>query len=272
MIGEKYAGGAGHLTVLTGAGVSAESGLPTFRGREGYWTAGSVNYHPQEMATRAMFGVQPDEVWKWYLYRLGVYRDAKPNAGHLALVEMEGRLQDRFSLITQNIDNLHLAAGNSPGRILQIHGNIQYMRCSRSCSGKLSPIPPDLLPREKRQPLTAGERERLTCPDCGGRMRPHVLWFDETYDERHYRFESALAIAGKTRVLVIAGTSGSTTLPNLVADTVHANGGTLIDINLETSPFTRLALNSPGGRFINKRCSEGLREILDQMDGTGISL
>ena len=116
------------ITVMTGAGISAESGIPTFRGPEGFWTIGSKNYHPQEMATYAMFKQNPDEVWKWYLYRLGICKDAEPNAGHFTISDMEQKLQDRFTLITQNVDNLHLQAGNSEQRTLQIHGNVFFMR------------------------------------------------------------------------------------------------------------------------------------------------
>ncbi|MEX2354012.1 MAG: Sir2 family NAD-dependent protein deacetylase, partial [Gammaproteobacteria bacterium] len=246
------------ITVLTGAGISAESGIPTFRGPEGYWTVGSSNYHPQEMATNAMFMRDPDEVWKWYLYRLSVYRHARPNPGHLALVEMERLLGDRFTLITQNIDNLHLLAGNSPARTLQIHGNIYQMRCSVDCRQTTWPLPLALLPREKDQVLSSADRQLLSCPDCGMRTRPHVLWFDECYDEQHFRFDTALAVAAKTDVLVIAGTSGATTLPNLIANIVYRNRRTIIDINIEESPFTGLALNSLNGRFINKTCTEGL--------------
>jgi len=251
-----------HITVLTGAGISAESGIPTFRGPEGYWAVGSRNYHPQEMATHSMFVREPDEVWRWYLYRLSIYRGAKPNPGHQALVEMEHRLQDRFTLITQNIDNLHLVAGNSPERTLQIHGNIRYMRCIKECRAKVYPLPLKLMPREKDQDLTDDDRQLLSCPDCGARTRPHVLWFDETYDEHYFRFASALRAAEKTNVLVVAGTSGVTTLPNLVVDTVYRNKGMIIDINIEPSPFTELAINSAGGRFINNTCSQGLVEIL----------
>jgi NAD-dependent protein deacetylases, SIR2 family len=114
----------GRLTVMSGAGISAESGIPTFRGTEGYWTVGSRVYHPQEMATRAMFDRSPREVWRWYLYRMGVCRQAAPNAGHRAVVDLERLLGERFTLITQNVDGLHLRAGSSPGRALQIHGNV----------------------------------------------------------------------------------------------------------------------------------------------------
>ena len=105
--------GDGAFVVVTGAGVSAESGIPTFRGQDGYWTVGSRVYHPQELATHAAFRRMPEEVWRWYLYRLGVCRAAEPNPAHVALVELERALGDRFRLVTQNVDGLHLRAGSS---------------------------------------------------------------------------------------------------------------------------------------------------------------
>ena len=111
--------GDGSLVVLSGAGISAESGIPTFRGKEGYWTVGSTEYHPQEMATFAMFTREPEAIWGWYLYRRTVCHEAGPNAGHQAVVRMEQALGDRFLLITQNVDGLHLRAGNSLERTFQ---------------------------------------------------------------------------------------------------------------------------------------------------------
>ncbi len=137
----------GRITVLTGAGISAESGIPTFRGPEGYWTIGSAEYHPQEMATLAMYKQQPLEVWKWYCYRRSICLNASPNTGHAALVELENRIGDRFTLITQNVDGLHLAAGNSRQRTYQIHGNINFMRCSYECTGTIYPIP-EIIPTQ----------------------------------------------------------------------------------------------------------------------------
>jgi NAD-dependent deacetylase len=162
---------------------------------EGFWTIGSREYHPQEMATRAMFNVDPESVWVWYLYRMGLCQQARPNAGHLALAEMESLLGDRFTLITQNVDNLHLLAGNSQSRTLQIHGNIFHARCASACTDKIVPLPDGLRPKGKGSRLTERERRRLTCPVCGNWIRPHVLWFDETYNERYYRFRSALEAA-----------------------------------------------------------------------------
>ncbi len=250
------------ITFLTGAGISAESGIPTFRGPEGYWTVGAKEYHPQEMATYAMFIKYPDEVWQWYLYRLSVCRNTEPNQAHLALVEIEQILQDRFTLITQNVDNLHIRAGSNPERTFQIHGNVFFMRCVNECKKRLITLPLELFPREKDQALSQEDKNRLQCPDCGVGARPHVLWFDESYDEHYFKFESAMAVAEKTDVLIIAGTSGATTLPNHVANMVYQNRGVIIDINIESNVFTDLALNSNHGEFLNMNCSEGLAKIL----------
>src|SRR5258706_15326963 len=94
-------GKPGNIIALTGAGISAESGIPTFRGKEGYWTIGAREYHPQELATFEAFEAMPWSVWAWYLYRRGVCRAAAPNAAHAALVRLDAALQDRFALITQ---------------------------------------------------------------------------------------------------------------------------------------------------------------------------
>ncbi|MEO1335399.1 MAG: Sir2 family NAD-dependent protein deacetylase, partial [Myxococcota bacterium] len=116
----------GPIVVLTGAGISAESGIPTFRGKDGYWTVGTRNYHPQEMATRAAFEAMPEEVWRWYLYRRSVCRAAQPNAAHEALVKLEDALGERFQLVTQNVDGLHQSAGNQ--RVFAIHGHLDQWR------------------------------------------------------------------------------------------------------------------------------------------------
>jgi NAD-dependent deacetylase len=254
-----------HITVLTGAGISAESGIPTFRGPEGFWTIGSKNYHPQEMATYVMFQQHPYEVWRWYLYRLSICKNAEPNAGHFALSEMEQQLQNRFTLITQNVDNLHLKAGNLEQRTFQIHGNVFYMRCIDECHKKLYRLPLELLQKEKDETLTANDIKLLTCPDCGFGTRPHVLWFDECYDEHYFKFESTIRVAEKTDLLIIAGTSGATTLPNLIVTTVFNNKKTIIDINIEESPFTRMAINSKNGIFLNMSCSKGLAKLMAKM-------
>ena len=168
----------GRVTILTGAGISAESGIPTFRGPEGYWTVGSREYRPEEMATQAMFAQAPWEVWAWYLYRRTVCKSAKPNDGHRAVVEMELLFGDGFRLITQNVDGLHLQAGNSDSRTYQIHGNLHLMRCAHACSQALFPFPTGVGDKGKNQAVTEVEKSLLRCPRCHGLARPHVLWFD----------------------------------------------------------------------------------------------
>lgn len=261
----EIAGGTGRITVLTGAGISAESGIPTFRGPEGYWTVGSTVYQPQEMATFHMFSQQPDEVWKWYLYRRGVCAAANPNTGHLALVEMEQRFGDRFTLITQNVDGLHLRAGNTLARTYQIHGNVFYMRCSLECSEAVYPIPEAVLSKSKEDSLTETDRLHLRCPLCGARTRPHILLFDESYNEHHYHFYSSLKIARETALLIVVGTAGATNLPNQVAREVYQRDGVIIDINIESNPFAQLAQNSIRGFFIKEASATALPALAASM-------
>jgi NAD-dependent deacetylase len=261
---KELAHGTGRLTVLTGAGISAESNIPTFRGPQGFWTIGSREYQPQEMATFQMYSQKPDEVWKWYLYRIGICSRAAPNAGHLALVEMEKHFQNRFTLITQNVDNLHIRAGSSLEKIFQIHGNIFYMRCGDECSLRTYPIPPGLTEGKSRgAQLTQVERDLLVCPDCGRRTRPHVLWFDEVYDEHFYRYHSALNAAAATDGLIVVGTSGATNLPNQIVWVVKDRGGIIIDINIEENPFSHLASKSRQGFFIKEPSGIALPRILE---------
>ena len=260
---QSFAAGDGHVTVLTGAGISAESGIPTFRGPEGYWTMGSREYHPQEMATYAMFCKKPLEVWRWYLYRKHVCAAADPNDGHRSLVEMERLFEDRYTLITQNVDGLHLRAGSSARRTFQIHGNVFFMRCSRECSRKIYPVPDHLKLCSRDEDLPDDFAAALCCPACGHLTRPHVLWFDETYDEDFYHFHSSLAVAGSTDLLLIVGTSGATNLPTQVALTVSRRGAIIIDINVEPNPFSQLALKSRQGAFIRQPSGRVLPKILD---------
>jgi NAD-dependent deacetylase len=256
------------MTVLTGAGISAESGIPTFRGPEGYWTVGSRVYHPQDMATYAMFRRRPDAVWQWYLYRAAVCRAAAPNPGHAAVAAMDRLLGERFTLITQNVDGLHMRAGSPEERTYHIHGNVFQTRCAAACSSELRPLPPSLVGRPQDAPLSDAERALLTCPRCGDRLRPHVLWFDEVYDETYFRFHSSLRTAAATGLLIVVGTSGATNLPNQVAWAVFQNGGTIIDIDPTPNPFSQLALRTPGGAFIQAASGRILPEVVDIMQST----
>jgi NAD-dependent deacetylase len=238
----------GNVSVLTGAGISAESGIPTFRGPEGYWTVGSEEYRPEEMATQAMFSVDPWEVWAWYLYRRTVCLKASPNLGHHAVARMEEILGDRFRLITQNVDGLHLRVQSTEERTFQIHGNLHFMRCASACSPSLYPVPSEIQDRGRNQTLNEQEKAFLHCPECGGMTRPHVLWFDEFYDEHFYRANSAIQWASGSDLLLVVGTAGATTLPMQIGQTVSRNpDAVLIDVNPNANPFQSLAKNHPNG-------------------------
>jgi NAD-dependent deacetylase len=241
--------GDGPIVVLTGAGISAESGIPTFRGQDGYWTVGGTNYHPQEMATHEAFGRMPEEVWRWYLYRRSVCRKAKPNPAHLALVELERALGDRFLLVTQNVDGLHLRAGNTLARTYQIHGNVDYLRCEHETPQKPRAIPLDI-GEDWTRTSELDERARSLLRCCGESFsRPHVLWFDEYYDEALFRFESSIDAARRCSLLIVIGTSGQTNLPIQIGTIVARRGAPMIVINQDESPFTTFAEESESGFF-----------------------
>ncbi len=250
----------GRVLVLTGAGISAESGIPTFRGKEGYWVVGSRNYMPQEMATHEMFLRSPAEVWRWYLYRFGVVRHAEPNAGHRALAALEQALEERFTLVTQNIDGLHHRAGSSERRTYCIHGDAAWVRCAADCGvGRLAL--PDFSHRAGNEPLTVEDRRRLTCPRCGGWLRPHVLWFDEYYDEENYRMQSALRAADQASLLLVVGTSGATNLPMQIGEICWRRHAALVDVNPEYNPFAEMAESIPQGFFARGTACGRLPEI-----------
>jgi len=255
----------GHVAVLTGAGISAESGIPTFRGKDGYWTVGSREYHPQEMATWSMFSQHPEQVWPWYLYRRGICATALPNAGHLALASLEEALGDRFTLITQNVDGLHIRAGNTRQRTYEIHGNLHRMRCAQSCGNDQWSVPDDITTPVRNGALLESDGAQLRCPRCGGWARPHVLWFDECYDEQKYRYESSLRVAVQADLLIVVGTSGATNLPMQVGAVAAQRGAVIIDINPESNPFSRLAEHTPHGAALTGAAGELLPSLVAQL-------
>lgn len=260
--------GKGPILVLTGAGISAESGIPTFRGEEGYWRIGSRNYFPQELATRAAFARMPEHIWGWYLYRRGVCRAAAPNATHLALARLEQELAargeaERFVLVTQNVDGLHLRAGNTLERTYQIHGNIDFMRSVDDRDTRIFPIPPEIGERwERGKPIGERERALLVCPD-GTPARPHVLWFDESYDEERFRFHSTLAAIERAALAIVVGTSGSTNLPSMVVHRALERGIPLLILNRDESTFSAVARGRPAARFLQGRAGEYLPSVVD---------
>lgn len=235
------------MVALTGAGVSAESGIPTFRGKDGYWTVGSREYHPEELATHEAFARMPWEVWAWYLYRRGVCQAAAPNAAHAALVRLDAALGNRFALVTQNVDGLHRRAGSPDARTFPIHGDIGTMRCAQECSPARIPIPEEVPALGRGEPVTADVRARLVCPRCQGMARPHVLWFDESYDEPRYFLDSARRLAARATLLLVAGTSAQTNLPWQVVTLAARAGATIVDVNTDDNPFAEIATQTQGG-------------------------
>jgi len=235
-----------HVLALTGAGVSAESGIPTFRGKEGYWTVGSREYHPQELATHEAFTRMPWDVWAWYLYRRAVCRAAEPNAAHLALARWDRALGDRFGLITQNVDGLHIRAGSPAERTYPIHGDINLMRCANDCCLSRWPIPDEVPALDRGEAVSEAHKALLRCPRCGGIARPHVLWFDESYDEPRFFLHTAQRLAGQACLLVVAGTSAQTNLPWQVVTLAARAGATIVDINVDDNPFAEIAMQSGG--------------------------
>lgn len=248
------------LTILTGAGLSADSGIPTFRDKDGFWTIGSVNYMPEEMGTYEMFLNKPLEVWKWFLYRFNICLKALPNTGHFAIKELEDTFTDRFRLITQNVDGLHFKAHSSRERTFLIHGTLEKARCGKECSSELYPYPQ--IPLEKEQDLNSAQIELLKCPQCGNYLRPHVLWFDERYNERYFKLDSSMRVAKETGLLLIVGTSGATTLPQRIVESVLSRQGIIIDINPNENYFSELALKKKNGYWLKGKSSDVLPEFV----------
>lgn len=176
-------GDARSVLVLTGAGMSAESGLPTFRGVDGYWG----KYRVEDLASPEGFERDPRTVWRWYNERILAYRDAQPNAGHTALAEL-ATLVPQLTIATQNVDSLHARAGSQ--NVLELHGHLREARCTR-CSALHS--------------LENGLEEPLIEHGCGGRLRPQVVWFGEALPQDVW--ERAAAAAAQADVILVVGTS-----------------------------------------------------------------
>lgn len=248
------------LTILTGAGLSADSGIPTFRDKDGFWTVGSVNYMPEEMGTYKMFSEKPLDVWKWFLYRHTICSKAIPNAGHFAIQELETIFLDRFRLITQNVDGLHFKAQTSRESTYLIHGTLEKIRCGSECSSELYPFPDFAF--NKGDELTIEQTEKLKCAKCGNYLRPHVLWFDEYYNEKYFKLDSSMRLAKETGLLLIVGTSGATTLPQRIVERVLSRQGIIIDINPNENYFSELLENKKSGYALKGKSSDILPEFV----------
>ena len=224
-----------YLCVMTGAGVSAESGIPTFRDANGLWE----NNRVEDVASPDGFARDPKLVWRFYSLRRKKAAECAPNAGHVALAAIEERLGDRFLLVTQNVDGLHRRAGSE--RLVEIHGNLFTTRCS-TCD------------RDPFDDDRAYEAELPTCDRCGALLRPHIVWFGERLDardlDRFAAFMEVAARANKRLVFLAAGTSG---VVYPAAGMVHAAkqlGAETVLVNLDApanvDAFDRVELGKSG--------------------------
>jgi NAD-dependent deacetylase len=206
---------ASAVTALTGAGISADSGIPTFRGKDGIWE----NQKVEELATPQALENNPDLFWKFYNWRKKSINDVKPNLGHYSLVDFE-RIYEDFLLVTQNVDNLHQTAGNE--KIVELHGNIFHTKCSK-CN-KIHDVP------------LSADPQIPTCKFCGGKLRPDVVLFGENLDENNLR--KAQEAAAGCEIFFSIGTSSivepAASLPYLA----KANGSYVVEINAEETPLS----------------------------------
>ncbi len=233
------------LAVLTGAGISAESGVPTFRGG-GLWD----KYRPEELATPQAFAADPLKVWQWYNWRRGLIAKAQPNEAHriLARWEKEGVFED-FLIITQNVDGLHQRAGSE--KVVELHGNIWRLRCT-SCGRIWTDLRenlPELPPR---------------CQSCGGLARPDVVWFGEAIPQD--ALERAFRAARSCDLFLVVGTSGvvqpAASLPFLAKE----SGAIVVEINPSTTPITSIA-----DFYLQEKASQGMRKLNELLQDQGTS-
>ncbi|MCK6627411.1 MAG: NAD-dependent deacylase [Anaerolineae bacterium] len=226
---------AGHIAVLTGAGISAESGVPTFRDAQtGLW----ARYSPEELATPQAFHRNPRLVWEWYAWRRELVAKAEPNPGHLALAQLEAYFSahnGHFTLITQNVDGLHQQAGSQ--NVIELHGNINRTKCFEEEVIVEAWPPTDDVPP--------------ACPYCGGYLRPDVVWFGENLSAA--ALVAASSAAQTCDVFLSIGTSGlvqpAASLPYLAL----RHGAVVVEINPDETPLTAQAtyvFDGPAGQVL----------------------
>ena len=254
------------VLVLTGAGVSAESGIPTFRGKDGYWR----NLDPTKLATPEAFGRDPQLVWEWYCERRQRIRDARPNAAHEAIARL-AQHTDEFLLVTQNVDDLHLRAGMPAKKMVQIHGDIFVTRCSR-CDWKAEPCDAETdntcndAGLEGARPSTQGNEQEdaehgiPTCRKCRALMRPGVVWFGEQLPRNELQRIEDFLDGGTCDVAIVSGTTA--TFSYIIDWAVRGtrDGGELIEVNLEETPLSRFAT-----RLVRQPAAIALPRIVDEL-------
>lgn len=222
---------ADRVVVLTGAGISAESGIPTFRDAQtGLW----ARYALEELATPQAFQRQPQLVWEWYAWRRALCADKQPNPGHLALARLAQHIP-QLQLITQNVDGLHQKAG-SP-QVMELHGNLNRFKCF-----------------EQQHPVTSwAETGPMPprCPRCGGQVRPDVVWFGETLPQA--ALAQATAAAQRCDLFLSVGTSALVYPAAWLPQLAHQAGAWVVEINPNPTPLTAWAdvtLAGPAGQVL----------------------
>ncbi len=204
------------LLILTGAGVSVESGVPTFRGKDGLWN----RFRAEELATPQAFKENPEMVWKWYMWRRSIIRNVSPNPAHESIAFLESMKKD-FLLVTQNVDGLHKRAGSK--NVIEIHGNIFISKCT-GCGKKSFDFESD---------------SDMICEECGGLRRPDVVWFGESLNKED--IDRAFSFAERASLILVVGTSGVVYPAAHLPYVVKERGGKVVEINIETTPITRIA-------------------------------
>ncbi len=207
---------AERIVVFTGAGISAESGVPTFRGKEGLWK----RYRPEELATPQAFARDPKLVWEWYNWRRELIAPLQPNPGHRFVAALE-TLGAQVTVVTQNIDGLHKKAGSTV--IEEVHGNIWQVRCTKEGTiTENTHVPlPEIPPH---------------CPECGALLRPNVVWFGEALPQDVWM--RALDAASKADLMLVIGTSAMVYPAAGLPENTLAAGGRVAEINPDPTPLS----------------------------------
>ena len=222
---------ARRIAVLTGAGISAESGVPVFRGPGGLWR----QFRPEELATPEAFAARPELVWEWYCWRRERIAAAEPNAGHLALARLQAS-REAVTLLTQNVDGLHERAGSrSP---VELHGNLWRVRCADGCG------------YYARDLESAAPRTMLRCA-CGGWLRPDVVWFGEALDATV--LTSASEAVAHADVLLVVGTSAVVYPVAGLPALARRRGARVVEVNVDETPLSAMAdavLCGPAGTIL----------------------
>jgi NAD-dependent deacetylase len=237
------------VLVLTGAGVSADSGIPTFRSKDGYWR----NLDPAKLATPEAFVRDPELVWEWYRERRQRIRNAQPNAAHVAITRL-AQHADEFLLVTQNVDDLHPRAGLPMEKMVQIHGDIFVRKCSRcefAYPGRGgSPEPPGASENDVDLPR---------CPACDALMRPGIVWFGEQLPWNELKRIENYLDRGPCDLVIVIGTTATFGYIIDWALRARAPNGELIEVNPEETPLSQFAT-----KLVREPAAIALPRLVDQ--------